>query len=102
MVEWGWELRTKLTILYAMVMTYNFCTTTILKPVPSYSGMCNIQFKSQTMTTDWNASEWCVAPFHKEKHLSGSSLILVQIYFMHNRKQSEVIKALLWFYSCRA
>jgi len=44
MVEWGWELRTKLTILYAMVMTYNFSTTTNLKPVSSYSGMCNIQF----------------------------------------------------------
>jgi len=28
--------------------------------------------------------------------------ILVPIYFIYNRKQSEVIKALLSFYSCRA
>lgn len=28
--------------------------------------------------------------------------ILVPIYFIYNRKQSEVIKALSWFYSCRA
>lgn len=72
-VEWGWELRTKLTIIHTTLMTYSFSTTTILKLVPSYSGMCNIQFKSQTMTTDWNASECCFAPFQKEKHLSSSS-----------------------------
>lgn len=102
MVEWGWELRTKLTNFTHYIMTYSFSTTTILKPVPSYSGMCNIQFKSQTMVTDWNASELCFAPFQKEKHLSGSSPILVPIYFIRNRKQSEVIKALLWFYSSKA
>lgn len=61
LVKWGWELRTKLTIWYATLMTYNFSTTNILKPVWSYSGMCNIQFKFHTKTTDCNASEWCVA-----------------------------------------
>jgi hypothetical protein len=39
----------------------------------------------------------CCKPFQKEKHLSGSSPILVPIYFIHYRKQTEVIKALLWF-----
>lgn len=67
LVEWGWELRTKLTIWYATLMTYNFSTTTILKPVSSYSGMCNIQFKSHTKTTDCNASEWCVVNHSRKR-----------------------------------
>ena len=85
------------------VMTYNFSTIIILKPVSSHSGMCNIQFKSHTKTTDCNASGMvCCKPFLKEKHLSGSSPILVPIYFIHYRKQTEVITALLWFYICKA
>jgi hypothetical protein len=36
LVEWGWELRTKLTNPYAMLTNHNSPTATILKPVRSW------------------------------------------------------------------